>query len=125
MVKCGHHLSVIFFATLCHYVIFFSGALFSATASLETLCNFLGAFIFSSMYPASLKFHFPGFVFLLGTVMLIIPLLFMCRYRLFDMQKSVHIQCRFHVASTPSFALMMIHYGFLNRDGCRSWIAKI
>lgn len=57
------------------------GALFSATASLETLCNFLGAFIFNSMYPASLKFEFPGFVFFLGTVMLIIPVLLMCCLR--------------------------------------------
>lgn len=57
------------------------GALFSATASLETLCNFLGAFIFNSMYPASLKFDFPGFVFFLGSVMLIIPLLLMCCLR--------------------------------------------
>ncbi|KAL9982405.1 hypothetical protein ACROYT_G004442 [Oculina patagonica] len=57
------------------------GALFSATASLETLCNFIGAFIFNSMYPASLKFNFPGFVFFLGTIMLIIPLLLICCLR--------------------------------------------
>lgn len=54
------------------------GALFSATASLETLCNFIGAFIFNSMYPASLKHDFPGFVFFLGALLLIIPLLFTC-----------------------------------------------
>ncbi|KAL9982404.1 hypothetical protein ACROYT_G004441 [Oculina patagonica] len=57
------------------------GALFSVAASLDTLCHFIGAFIFNSMYPASLKFHFSGFVFFLGATMLIIPLLLMCCLR--------------------------------------------
>lgn len=54
------------------------GALFSAIASLETLCNFIGAFIFNSMYPASLKYDFPGFVFFLGALLLIMPLSLTC-----------------------------------------------
>lgn len=57
------------------------GALFSAIASLETLFNFIGAFIFNSMYPASLKFNFPGFVFFLGAVLLLLPLLLVCCLR--------------------------------------------
>ncbi|KAJ7378797.1 hypothetical protein OS493_020395 [Desmophyllum pertusum] len=66
------------------------GALFSASASLETLCNFIGAFIFNSMYPASLKFNFPGFVFFLGTIILIIPLLLIWNPESSMSEKNLH-----------------------------------
>ncbi|XP_020897352.1 proton-coupled folate transporter [Exaiptasia diaphana] len=49
------------------------GALFAAVASLETLSNFLGSFMFNTLYPASLKADFPPFVFLLGAGLTIIP----------------------------------------------------
>ncbi|XP_048585472.1 proton-coupled folate transporter isoform X2 [Nematostella vectensis] len=49
------------------------GALFSAVASLEMLCHLCGTFLFNSLYPASLKFHFPGFVFFLGAIITWIP----------------------------------------------------
>ncbi|XP_031551724.1 proton-coupled folate transporter-like [Actinia tenebrosa] len=54
------------------------GALFSAVASFETLCNFIGAFIFNSLYPASLKFDFPGFVFFVGAIICLLPFCFTC-----------------------------------------------
>lgn len=54
-------------------VFLFPGAVFSAVASLETLCNFVGTFIFNSLYPASLKHNFPGLVFFLGALIVVIP----------------------------------------------------
>ncbi|KXJ16174.1 proton-coupled folate transporter [Exaiptasia diaphana] len=52
------------------------GALFSAVACLETLSTFIGAFIFNTIYPASLKMDFPPLVFLIGAGLLILPFLF-------------------------------------------------
>ncbi|XP_066926446.1 proton-coupled folate transporter-like isoform X2 [Clytia hemisphaerica] len=55
------------------------GALFSAVATLETLCTLLGAGIFNSLYPYTEKtFKFRGLCFLLMATILIVPALILC-----------------------------------------------
>ncbi|KAK3741853.1 hypothetical protein QZH41_018846, partial [Actinostola sp. cb2023] len=54
------------------------GALFSAVASIEALSNFIGAFIFNTLYPFALnKLNFQGFPFLVGAFVALVPLCFM------------------------------------------------
>ena len=50
------------------------GAMFSAVTTVDTFCNFLGAFIFNPMYIRSSNFGFPGLPFLVSAVLIIIPL---------------------------------------------------
>jgi len=50
------------------------GALFSAVATLETICTLLGAALFNSLYPYSVKhLNFKGFCFVIMASLLIIP----------------------------------------------------
>ena len=51
------------------------GAMFSSVATVDTFCNFLGAFIFNPMYIRSSKFGFPGLPFLVSAALIIIPLI--------------------------------------------------
>ncbi|KAJ7383109.1 hypothetical protein OS493_030639 [Desmophyllum pertusum] len=50
------------------------GSLFSAVSSIEVLCTFGGTALFNSLYPKSLKFDVPGFVFVLGAILMLLPL---------------------------------------------------
>lgn len=58
------------------------GSLFSAVSSVEMLCTFGGTALFNSLYPKSLKFDVPGFVFVLGAILMILP--FFCTFCLKD-----------------------------------------
>lgn len=51
------------------------GAMFSSVTTVDTFCNFLGAFIFNPMYIRSSNFGFPGLPFLVSAVLIIIPLI--------------------------------------------------
>ncbi|XP_058956656.2 proton-coupled folate transporter [Pocillopora verrucosa] len=51
------------------------GAMFSSVATVDTFCNFLGAFIFNPMYIQSSKFGFRGLPFLVAAVLIIIPMI--------------------------------------------------
>ena len=53
----------------------FVGALFSVAAALDSLFCLCGSLLFNSLYPISLEFGFRGFVFILGSVILLIPLI--------------------------------------------------
>jgi len=52
------------------------GSLFSATSSVEMLCTFGGTAMLTSLYPKSLKFNAPGFVFLLAAALMLLPFAF-------------------------------------------------
>jgi len=58
------------------------GSLFSAVSSVEMLCTFGGTALFNSLYPKSLKFNVPGFVFVLGAILMLLP--FFCTFCLRD-----------------------------------------
>lgn len=60
------------------------GSLFSTVSSIEMLCTFGGTALFSSLYPKSLKFNMPGFVFVLGGTLMLLPLL--CTFCLRDQE---------------------------------------
>ncbi|CAH3125439.1 unnamed protein product [Porites lobata] len=52
------------------------GSLFSAVSSVEMLCTFVGTAMLNSLYPKSLKFNAPGFVFFLAGIFLLLPFAF-------------------------------------------------
>ena len=52
---------------------FFSGALFSAIASVEVLCSVVASVLFNSVYSATIDWH-PGFCFFVMATVLIIPI---------------------------------------------------
>ncbi|KAL9982455.1 hypothetical protein ACROYT_G004499 [Oculina patagonica] len=58
------------------------GSLFSAVMSVEMLCTFAGTALYNSLYPKSLKFDMPGFVFVLGAFLMLVP--FFCTFCLKD-----------------------------------------
>lgn len=51
------------------------GAMFSSVSTVDTFCNFLGAFIFNPMYIKSSERGFPGLPFLIAATLLTIPML--------------------------------------------------
>lgn len=51
------------------------GAMFSSVSTVDTFCNFLGAFIFNPMYIRSAERGFPGLPFLVAALLIIIPLI--------------------------------------------------
>ena len=53
----------------------FAGALFSAVTSLEMLFVFLGNFAFNAVYPVLNNLGHPGFIFILGDCLLLLPFL--------------------------------------------------
>ena len=50
-----------------------AGAMFSSVSTVDTFCNFLGAFIFNPMYIRSVERGFPGLPFLVAAILIIIP----------------------------------------------------
>lgn len=50
------------------------GSLFSATSSVDILFTYIGTAMLNSLYPKSLKFDAPGFVFFLAAALVLIPL---------------------------------------------------
>lgn len=50
------------------------GAMFSSVSTVDTFCNFLGAFIFNPMYIRSVERGFPGLPFLVAAILIIIPM---------------------------------------------------
>ena len=61
---------------LISFLFFVLGSLFSATSSVEMLCTFGGTAMLTSLYPKSLKFNAPGFVFLLAAALMLLPFAF-------------------------------------------------
>lgn len=51
------------------------GAMFSFVSTVDTFCNFLGAFIFNPMYIKSSERGFPGLPFLVAAFLIIIPMI--------------------------------------------------
>ena len=49
--------------------------MFSSVSTVDTFCNFLGAFIFNPMYIKSSERGFPGLPFLIAATLLTIPML--------------------------------------------------
>lgn len=67
------HLRLSWLYSIFYLFFFISGSLFSATSSVEILFVYIGSLILNSLYPKSLKFDAPGFVFFLAATLMLVP----------------------------------------------------